>query len=1255
MTGLYVASNPASIGAQIQLQRNINDLGDVLTRLSTGLRINSGKDDPAGLIASELLKSDISASRQAIQNTQRANSVIAVADSALGQVSNLLNDIRVLVNASANTGALTPDMIAANQLQVDASIDSIDRIAKTTNFQGQKLLDGSMGFKTVGNANNAYSAINNVKIQAANFGLADSLDVSVKLLEASKRGTLIYNGTGVDQDTLVSIGGSKGSELFKFGAGTTNAEMAEAINRMSDATGVVAGVEGQAARGSITLSSAGANNDIVITANEKGLNAGNYTFRIVQGHENDARIVTDPTKNSPGIVEITLEGTYEQKFTNFAGMYNITTNTDWAGANASSQATSVSITRGTSNSVQFFEKDSDASATSASGVTGTVDGSGFTTINMSQFNGWTLAVDDAKGTGTGLIDYNNKTIYFDTSATVLTAGNSTIIDDAFALALGGAAGEVVIDFSGIAPAGTIANGTKMTFKGGGDEGELFITYKEGTTVGQIQDMINSTANVQATLANGVNRSDLIKNIPSDQTRMVGSGTNAMSKYTSGATAQTVIDLINSKLGDKFTAAALTGNTSGGRVSYQDAVVDYGSVNLDNAIRFTGMDDGPVIRLAAGVANQELGLKILMPSAEDIANGIHTPVLQINLATDASGNSITTAKQIVDMFNKLTAADTLGVSASLLLPPGVDPNGRTWTTDYCGNESINESCGLNNGNGLVQPTGTPGPCGIQQNDLLLLGNNQAIAESNAVARIGNANSVALTGVAAVSGTNATLGHAGTTLLNFGNTSSMNGVSFGFTYDETKEGFDATTGKLTVFLNSTLASNADLKTVIDSSIAANWEAIREYTGAVGGPVQVVSGNVLTNAQADATSGATTAISKTSNSSSAAADLVGTRGVGLNDAVMTIMAKDKGIEMAGIDIIFAQDDGLTLWGGAGTTPEISVAYQYNTDGSIMNMVVKANMGTLTGIAADDLANALNANTDFNKWFQADAAFAAAATATGRVGFSNDPTVVAATTTGGYKIVSDPSRLDGPTGTSSGITMTGQSDSNERLVLQAMETGSDNFVDVRVVEGSFTTYCPLGLEMSHLAGTDSVVTVNGQRASTSGDNFKVSNTGLQMSGTINNMGIGQVASFAITGGGATFQLGPDVVSAQQIRIGIEAVDSTTLGGASGKLYMLKSGEIADLKSNTKLADRIVQEAINSIAVTRGNLGAVQRGTLEPNQAMLEDTVEQLSAAEALISNADFAEESSRMTRAQVLIQSGSQALAMINQFPQYAAQLLR
>src|SRR5919108_5098091 len=142
-----INTNVSSLVAQNTLGRSNAALEQALNRLSTGLRINTGKDDPAGLIASENLRSDITSIKKAISNTDRANQVIATADSSLGQVSSLLNDIRGLVTESANTGALSDEQIAANQLQVDSSLEAIDRIAQTTSFQGRKLLDGSLDFQ----------------------------------------------------------------------------------------------------------------------------------------------------------------------------------------------------------------------------------------------------------------------------------------------------------------------------------------------------------------------------------------------------------------------------------------------------------------------------------------------------------------------------------------------------------------------------------------------------------------------------------------------------------------------------------------------------------------------------------------------------------------------------------------------------------------------------------------------------------------------------------------------------------------------------------------------------------------------------------------------------------------------------------------------------------------------------------------------------------------------------------------------------
>ncbi|MGB7323498.1 MAG: flagellin, partial [Rubripirellula sp.] len=187
-----INTNVPSLVAQNRLQTSNSDLQTALTRLSTGLRINSGADDPAGLIASEALRSEITSLGKAITNTRRASQIISTADSALGQVSNLLNDIRGLVVEAANTGALSPDEIDANQLQVDSSLEAINRIAQTTTFQGRKLLDGSLDFVTT-NGTGAEN-IEDLSIDQASLGSTGSVSVDINVSQAATQAAVSVPG-----------------------------------------------------------------------------------------------------------------------------------------------------------------------------------------------------------------------------------------------------------------------------------------------------------------------------------------------------------------------------------------------------------------------------------------------------------------------------------------------------------------------------------------------------------------------------------------------------------------------------------------------------------------------------------------------------------------------------------------------------------------------------------------------------------------------------------------------------------------------------------------------------------------------------------------------------------------------------------------------------------------------------------------------------------------------------------------------------
>ena len=119
--------------------------------------------------------------------------------------------------------------------------------------------------------------------------------------------------------------------------------------------------------------------------------------------------------------------------------------------------------------------------------------------------------------------------------------------------------------------------------------------------------------------------------------------------------------------------------------------------------------------------------------------------------------------------------------------------------------------------------------------------------------------------------------------------------------------------------------------------------------------------------------------------------------------------------------------------------------------------------------------------------------------------------------------------------------------------------------------------------------------------------------------------------------------------------MNTAKLGGVSGKLFDLKSGESASLANDPTTAFRIVEEAIDKVTSLRGRLGSFQRTTLETNKNALGDTLVNLTDAESSIRDADFAAETARLTRAQILVQSGTQVLAIANQNPQNVLALLR
>jgi flagellin len=231
-----INTNVASLTAQRGLAKTQKSLSDTLQRLSTGLRINRGADDPAGLIASEGLRSEISGITQAIDNSQRASNVIATAEGALSEVASLLLNVKSLIVQAANSGALSSDEIAANQLQVDSAIESITRISNTTTFAGLHLLNGSMDYITSG----VSSAVTALHISQAHFGTNPNIPVQVNVITSAKTAELDFRSSAISGPVTLEVKGNDGVDILTFTSGTAASAIAFAVNRITDATGVQA-------------------------------------------------------------------------------------------------------------------------------------------------------------------------------------------------------------------------------------------------------------------------------------------------------------------------------------------------------------------------------------------------------------------------------------------------------------------------------------------------------------------------------------------------------------------------------------------------------------------------------------------------------------------------------------------------------------------------------------------------------------------------------------------------------------------------------------------------------------------------------------------------------------------------------------------------------------------------------------------------------------------------------------------------------
>jgi len=319
--------------------RNLNQTSNMQAmsqqRLSTGMRINTAADDPAGLIASEGYRAQITGMSTALKNNQDAINFAKTAEGALGEVNKLLNDARGLAVASANTATLSSSQVQANQDQLNSIVASITRISSNTTFGTKKLLDGTSGINTqVTNA----TRIASISLGNSVGGVSLTLNATITINSSTSATRALYtSATLTGGNTLAAGSFSLNGTTFTVANGQDAQGLVGQINNASENTGVTA-----------VLNAA---NRIEFRSTKFGTNSS-INFTDAQGVISTAASTTASVAGTNATADISVGGAANVLFT--------------GGLNGKDGLT---LLDSTGNSIQLTEA---GNATTASGVVGQV-------------------------------------------------------------------------------------------------------------------------------------------------------------------------------------------------------------------------------------------------------------------------------------------------------------------------------------------------------------------------------------------------------------------------------------------------------------------------------------------------------------------------------------------------------------------------------------------------------------------------------------------------------------------------------------------------------------------------------------------------------------------------------------------------------------------------------------------------------------------------------------------------------------------
>ena len=239
-----INTNMASLNAQRNLATNSGALGMAIQRLSSGLRINSAKDDAAGLAISERMSTQIRGANQAARNANDAVSLAQTAEGDLSQIGANLQRIRELAVQAANASNSASDRASLNN-EASQLIAEIDRVASNSSFNGIKLLDGSFTAQTFQVGANG-TTNDRITVSSISSAKAGALVGSSNSYTTTKAGAGGVNTTALAAAGITVNGfnvGASASDGVSFANGTASGiAKAAAINAISSQTNVTASI-----------------------------------------------------------------------------------------------------------------------------------------------------------------------------------------------------------------------------------------------------------------------------------------------------------------------------------------------------------------------------------------------------------------------------------------------------------------------------------------------------------------------------------------------------------------------------------------------------------------------------------------------------------------------------------------------------------------------------------------------------------------------------------------------------------------------------------------------------------------------------------------------------------------------------------------------------------------------------------------------------------------------------------------------------